>query len=435
MSFSRKIFFNKKILIYGLGKTGISSLNYLKKKNQIKIYDDNKKILKKKYKHFFINKKKIKKIKFDFIVISPGIDINKCHLKNYIKKNLKKIVTDLDIFYSHYPKNKIITITGTNGKSTTAMLLNLILKKHKKDSRLCGNIGNPILLEKNISKKTIFVIEASSYQIDYSNLFKSNYATILNISPDHLERHGSMKKYVDAKFKLFKKQTKKDLAFINTKNNFLKKKLKRTKIFSKIIFVNLNIVKKLKKKISNPYFFTLGNQENLSFIFSLAKKLNLNNNKIISEVNKFKGLKYRQEIIYKNNKFTIINDSKATSFASSINILKSLKKVYWLVGGMHKLGDKFVLKKNECKNIKAYIYGRKNFFVKQFKNKLQYICFKDLKKAVKQVLLDANNSKSQKTILFSPSSASFDNFKNFEERGEYFNFLLKKYKFKNFNAF
>ena len=433
MNLSNKIFFNKKILIYGMGKTGISSYNFLKKKNKIYLYDDDEKIVKRKFKKSFLNIKKISQITFDFIVISPGININKCNLKNYLKKNSKKIVTDLDVFYSHYSKNKIITITGTNGKSTTAKILNLILKNHKKDSRLCGNIGNPILLEKKISKKTIFVIEASSYQIDYSKLFKTNYAIILNISPDHLERHGSINNYVEAKFKLVKKQSKNDFAFLNIKNKYLKEKIIKNKVLSTIIKVNLKVIRNFIKKVNNPYFFTSGNQENLSFIFSIGKKLNLQNKKILRIVNNFKGLKYRQEIIYKNNKITIINDSKSTSFSSSINVLKSLNKVFWLVGGMSKLGDKFNLKKKECNNIKAYIYGKKNnFFVKQLKNKLSYSSFKDLKSAVKQVLLDTHSGTLHKTILFSPAAASFDSFRNFEERGQHFNYLLKKYKFKKY---
>ena len=168
MNVSNNIFCKKKILVYGLGKSGISSFNYLKKGNNIYLYDDDNKILSNKYfKKFLLSKKKIYKNIFDYIVISPGINVNSCNLKNYLKKNSKKIITDLDIFYNHYSKNKIITITGTNGKSTTAKLLNLILKKHKQDARLCGNIGNPILDEKNISKRTIFVVEASSYQLDY----------------------------------------------------------------------------------------------------------------------------------------------------------------------------------------------------------------------------------------------------------------------------
>ena len=435
MNVSRKCFNNKKILIYGMGKSGFSSYHFLKKKNYIKIYDDKKKIIKNKsIKKFFLEKSKISKIKFDYIVISPGINVNKCNLKNYLKKNSQRIITDLDIFYRNYSKNKIITITGTNGKSTTAKLLNLILINHKQDARLCGNIGNPVLLEKNISKKTIFVIEASSYQIDYSKIFKTNYAIILNISPDHLERHGSLKNYINAKFKLLKSQSRKDFAYINTKDKYLRKKIKSSKVFSKIINVNLNKIYKFRKKINNPYFLTSGNQENLSFIFSICETLNLKNKNIIKIINKFKGLKFRQEIIYKSKKVTCINDSKATSFTSSINILKSLQKVFWVVGGIPKLGDKFTLKKSECKNINAYIFGKnKSFFVKQFKNKLSFYCFKDLKEVIKKILDDvknSNNSNLHKTILFSPSAASFDSFNNFEERGEYFNFLLKKYKVK-----
>ena len=432
MNLFNKIFLNKKILIYGMGKTGISSYNFLKKKNKIYFYDDNYAVLrKKKVKKFNVNINKINKIQFDYVVISPGIDINKCNLKDYLKKNLKKIITDLDIFYLSCLKNRIITITGTNGKSTTAKLLNSILKSHKYDSRLCGNIGNPILFEKNISEKTIFVIEASSYQIEYSKIFKSNYAIILNISPDHLERHGSIENYVNAKFKLIKNQTNKDFAYMNIRNKYLKEKIKKSNIFSKIIDVNVKKIKNFKKKIFNPYFLTFGNQENLSFILAIGKQLKLKNKKIIEAVNKFKGLKYRQEIIYKDENITVINDSKATSFASSINILKSLKTVYWLVGGESKLGDKFTLKNKECRNIKAYIFGKKNnFFIKQFQNKLSYYCFSDLKNAVKQAVNDLNKNNLKKTILFSPSAASFDNFKNFEERGEYFNYLINKYKFK-----
>ena len=408
MNVSRKFFNNKKILIYGMGKSGFSSYHFLKKKNYIKIYDDKIKIIKNKsIKKFFLEKSKILKIKFDYIVISPGINVNKCNLKNYLKKNSQRIITDLDIFYSHYSKNKIITITGTNGKSTTAKLLNLILINHKLDARLCGNIGNPVLLEKNISKKTIFVIEASSYQIDYSKIFKTNYAIILNISPDHLERHGSLKNYINAKFKLLKSQSKKDFAYINAKDKYLGKKIKSSKVFSKIINVNLNKIYKFGKKINNPYFLTRGNQENLSFIFSICKTLNLKDKNILKIINKFKGLKFRQEIIYKSKKVTCINDSKATSFTSSINILKSLQKVFWIVGGTPKLGDKFTLKKSECKNINAYIFGKnRSFFVKQFKNKLSFYCFKDLKEAIQKILDDvknSNNSNLHKTILFSPS--------------------------------
>ena len=428
----KNIFIKKKILIYGLGKSGLSSYYFLKKNNNLYLYDDDKKIFKeKKIKKIFIRPENIFKNNFDFIVISPGININTCSLKNFLKKNLKKIITDLDIFYSHYFKNRNITITGTNGKSTTAKILFDILKNQKFDARLTGNIGNPILSEKKITSKTIFVIEASSYQIEYSKKFKANYALILNISPDHLERHGTFINYVKSKFKLFSNQTKQDYSFFDIKNKYLKKEIKKSKIYSQIIKVDTKSINKHIRRIKNPYFLTEGHQNNLAFIFAITKKFRLKKTNLFKVINNFKGLKYRQQIIYHSKELTLINDSKATSYSSSINILKSLKKVFWLVGGMSKLGDKFTLRKKECKNINAYIFGKKkNFFVKQFRNKLLYCCFKDLKSAVKQILFDINNNNLHKTILFSPSAASFDNFKNFEERGDYFSFLLKNYKFK-----
>ena len=430
----QRIFNKKKILIYGLGKTGLSSYLFLKKNNKIYFYDDNKKIIKdKKIQKLLIRQKNFFNQNFDFILISPGININKCHLKHFIKKNLSKVISDLDIFYTHYFKNTNITITGTNGKSTTSKIIYDILKAKKLDVRLTGNIGNPILFEKNITSKTIFVIEASSYQIEYSTKFKANYALILNISPDHLERHGNMANYTKSKFKLFINQTQKDFSFFDFKNRFLKKELKNKKLASKKINVNNSLIKKQIKKIKNPYFLTKGNQNNLAFIFALVKILRLSKINFLKIVNNFKGLEFRQQILYNSKKFTLINDSKATSFASSINILESLNKVFWIVGGIPKLGDKFLMKKKDCINFKVYIFGKnKNFFVKQFNNKIDYQLFNSLKDTVKKIALDIKNEKTKehKTILFSPSAASFDTFKDFEDRGKKFNNLIKEIKIK-----
>ena len=207
-------FKNKKILIYGLGKSGISSLNFLKNNNICSIFDDNKKNIPSNFRKKIINVGNILNKNFDFIVLSPGIDINKCKISNYLRKNRSKIITELDIFQISYPKVKKITITGTNGKSTTSKLLYDVLKANKKDVRLTGNIGYPILIEKKITKNTIFVIEASSYQLDYSKFFKSKYSVILNINPDHLERHITFKNYADAKFKIIKSQHKRDYTLL-----------------------------------------------------------------------------------------------------------------------------------------------------------------------------------------------------------------------------
>ena len=427
-----KIFFKKKILIYGLGISGYSSLNFLKKNNHVKFFDDDyQKFKNKNLKKFFISSKKIYKYNFDYIIVSPGINLEKCNLKNFLKKNKKKIFTDLDIFYSNNFRNLIIAVTGTNGKSTTVKLLSDIIKSTKKDVRLVGNIGKSILNEKKISKKTIFVVEASSYQIEYSKIFKAKYALLLNINPDHLERHKTFKKYLNAKFKLFYNQKKGDFAFFNKKSFLIKKELKNKNIKSKIINVEDKLNSSYRKLIKNEYFNNKNNQQNLSYIFAICKKLKIDKKNIIKITNSFKGLKFRQQIIYNSKKLTIINDSKATSFSSSINLINSLNNIFWILGGLPKKGDKFTLIKKKNLALKAYIYGKqKKFFIKNLKNKVPYETFLNIKEAFKKVIFELKSKKYQThaTILFSPSSASFDTFKNFEERGKYFNYLVKRQK-------
>ena len=215
--FGKKTFENKKILIYGLGISGKSCFKYLSKKNIITIFDDNKSLKNSQNQNLFLNIKKINDYKFDYIVLSPGIDLKKCKLNKYLIKNKQKIITEIDIFYLNFPKNIKITITGTNGKSTTCQILYNIFKSNKIDVRLVGNIGKPPLLEKKIKNKTIFIIEASSYQIAYSKFFKTDYAAILNLSPDHLERHGNINQYANAKLKLIYEQDRNKLAYIEKK--------------------------------------------------------------------------------------------------------------------------------------------------------------------------------------------------------------------------
>jgi UDP-N-acetylmuramoylalanine--D-glutamate ligase len=429
MKTSLNIFFNKKILIYGLGKSGLSVFKFLKKKNEVFLYDDFQSNLKiPGIKKNLLSYKNIFKLKFDQIILSPGIDIKTCKLSGFLNKNKKNIYSDLDIFFSFF-KNDCITVTGTNGKSTTCKLLYEVLLKQKFDVKLVGNIGNPILSARNIKKKTIFVIEASSYQLEYSRIFTSKYAAILNLSPDHIERHKTVNKYIKAKFKLLKNQFRGDLAFVKKDDLLIVKHLKSNKYNSKIIKVNTKKVDKFLEKIDNNYFLTETNKENLSFVLEVSKNLNLKKNLLIKSIQKFKGLKYRQQIIFKSHKLTVINDSKSTSFSSSIGLLKANPNIYWLLGGMHKKGDKFNLPKKYFNNINAFIYGKNTkFFKKKLNGKIKFKSFYNLKDALRKILVMIKKKKLiHRTILFSPCAASFDNFKNFEDRGFYFNNLIKKY--------
>ena len=423
------IFLNKKILIYGLGKSGISTFKFLRNKNDVSLYDDIKsKIINLNSKKKPTSYKSILKTKFDQIILSPGIDIDKCNLSKFLKKNKNKIYSDLDVFYSFY-KNDCITITGTNGKSTTCQLLYEVLLNQNFNVKLVGNIGNPILSVKNVKKKTIFVIEASSYQLEYSRIFRSKYAAILNLSPDHIERHKTLSKYVKAKFKLLKNQFKGNLAFVKKDDLLIKKQLSSNRFNSKIIKVDTKNTNNFLMNVDNEYFLTETNKENLLFVIEISKKLNLKRKSLIKTIQKFKGLKYRQQIIFKRKYLTIINDSKSTSFSSSIGLLKTNYNIYWLLGGIYKKGDKLNLSKKYSNNIKAFIYGKnKKFFNKKLEGKINYKNFDNLKDAIKEIFKIVKKEKfKNKTILFSPCAASFDSFKNFEDRGSYFNRIIKKY--------
>ena len=150
--------------------------------------------------------------------------------------------------------------------------------RQKYDVRLVGNIGNPILSIKNVKKNTFFVIEASSYQLEYSKIFRSKYAAILNLTPDHIERHKTFNNYIKAKFKLLKNQLKGHLAFIKKNDLIIQREIKSSRIRSKITEVDKNKIDIFLKNIDNNYFLTETNKENLSFVLAISKKLNIQTN-------------------------------------------------------------------------------------------------------------------------------------------------------------
>ena len=434
--FASQKYKNKKIAIYGMGITGCSAATTLKKLGaKIFCWDDNLKIRRKiKNFNFPLDKFWLNKDFFDNIVISPGIDINRCKIRKYLKKNLNKIITDLDLFFELNKNSIIISITGTNGKSTTCKIIEKILKTARYDVITAGNIGDPILSLDKIKKKYIFILEVSSYQLQYSKIFHSKYAAILNISPDHLERHKNIKNYVKVKSKIFLAQNGSDYSYINSRNKFsklIKNIFKSLKLKSKLISVNKSSCNLLLKKINNKYFESEGNIENLTFAYTIVKNFKVSDKIIIKALNEFKGLSHRQEVIFSNKKLLCINDSKATSFDACLQSLLNYNKIYWIVGGVPKYKDNFYLKKVRKKIIKAYIVGKNiSFFKKQIGNNIPYIVSKNIRNAVNNIYKDSKlNENSRKTILLSPAAASFDQFSNFENRGTYFkNLIIKKFK-------
>jgi UDP-N-acetylmuramoylalanine--D-glutamate ligase len=408
-------------LVYGLGLTGQSVVKFFKK-NKIKNY----KVWDDKQKKLFENKrtKNLNKTlnDVDYIVLSPGVSLNEN--KNLIKYK-EKIITDIDFLYLSNKNFKSIVVTGTNGKSTTCKLISHLLKKNKFQVLLGGNIGNPIL-DLKIKKNSYIIIEASSFQLSHSKFIRPDYAILLNVTNDHLDWHGNIKNYTYAKLKIFMLQKRNQFAIVNSK---LKKIFKKRNFASKLIIPEEKKYKKIKKKINNHYLRLSINDENMSFVSTFSKLLRISEKRFISAVNSFVGLPHRYEIFLKKKNIIFINDSKATSFEATKYALLNSKNIYWIVGGLPKKKDKIYLSKIRKNIVKCYIVGKSvNFFRKQIKGKINFSVTNNLKKTLLKVFEDIKLSKEiSNTILFSPAAASYDQFMNFEKRGDEFKKLSKLY--------
>jgi len=408
-------------LVYGLGLSGLSVIKFFKKNNfkNFTIWDDNITNLLKSHR---TRNLELTLNKVDYIVLSPGISAFK---NKKLRKYKKKIITDIDLFFLSNYKSKSIVVTGTNGKSTTCKLIAHLLKKNKLKFSLGGNIGTPILDIKK-SNNSYVIIEASSYQLSHSKFINPDFGLFLNLTNDHLEWHGSMKNYLNSKLKIFNHQTDNQFAIIN--KNFKKIFIKKN-FLGKLILPNKKEYDKIKYKINNDYLTSNINEENMSFIYSFSKLLKIRQESFIEAMKTFKGLPHRFEIFLKKKEVTFINDSKATSFVATQAALSSLKNIYWILGGLPKKGDKVILSKYKSNIIKCYLIGKNiNFFKKQIKGKLVFSITKNLKNSLIQISKDIKLQKNnKKSVLLSPAAASFDQFINFEKRGNEFKRLCRKY--------
>jgi UDP-N-acetylmuramoylalanine--D-glutamate ligase len=413
-------------LVYGLGSSGHSVIKYFKKNNisNYFVWDDNFKLRERfKSKNVSNLSKSLKEV--DYIVLSPGISLKKTKFKKILNKYKKKIITDIDLFYLTNKNLKSIVVTGSNGKSTTCKIITHLLKKNRLNVMLGGNIGTPVLNLEN-KKNTFFVIETSSFQLSHSKFIHPNYAILLNITNDHLDWHGSMKEYIRSKLRIFNLQGKDNFALVNSR---LRNIFKKNNYQSKLISLKLNLYKKIKFKIKNRYLKSFINDENMNFVYTLSKHLKISDKLFIKSMNTFKGLEHRYETFLSKKNIVFINDSKATSFEASKFAISSEKNIYWILGGLPKDKDNIDLKYLKKNIVKSYIIGKNiDFFKNQLKGKVDFTITKNIKNSIIRILKDIKLFKKKNNIvLLSPSAASFDQFKNFENRGNEFKKLCKLY--------
>ncbi|MDO8735001.1 MAG: UDP-N-acetylmuramoyl-L-alanine--D-glutamate ligase [Elusimicrobiota bacterium] len=376
----------------------------------------------------------------DLIIPSPGVPGDIPFLLSSKKRGIE-ILSDIEIFFLRASYKMIIAITGTNGKTTTTSMVGEALSDAGCKNIVCGNIGVPVcdFIEKSAAQ-TYIVMEVSSYQLEYTKKFAPHIAAILNITPDHLHRHKTMKNYADIKSNIFAHQKKNDFCILN-KEDELCLKLSR-KCSSKIRFFSAKenkgyspcvIIARSEMKTSFHFPRSLDNKKTLNLkipgIHNIENALasieiltaaGLSEKTIFKSLSDFKGVEHRLEFVREFGGVRYINDSKSTNVSSTLVAIKSFSQPIILILGGRDKGSPYTplipFIKNNVKKIIAIGESKKKIFT-QLKDATDIILLDNVEAAVKKAMEFAA---SGDIVLLSPACASFDQFKNYEQRGEFF---------------
>lgn len=440
---------NKKILILGFGKEGESTYLFLRKhfpEKKLEIVDKNMNLLTDK--PYLLEDINVEVVLgedyfrdidyFDIVLKTPGIS-----LKDFdISKFENKITSQLELLLEFVPCYTI-GVTGTKGKSTTSSLIYQMIKEQGKDVMLLGNIGEPIFNDiDDMKKDTILVLELSSHALEFVKK-SPNIAILLDIYEEHLDHYSSMEKYIEAKFNVAKFQSKNDIFIYNASNRYMQEfnfdykksdyaiieedsELSKTLNLKSDNYVLINEDRiyfnktKLFDSKLNMQLKGKHNENNVLFVLTVAKILNLDMEKAKNTIENFKNLEHRMEFVAEINDVKYYNDSIATIPEATINAVDALKNVNTLLVGGKDRGVELdslyeYLKKSNIENIIClpktgeYVYNSL-----KDTNKKCYLV-KDMPEAVK---LAKEVTKPNTICLLSPAASSYGYFKNFEERGK-----------------
>jgi len=389
---------------------------------------------------------------FVFMVLAPGIPygFNPHPVVTKAKEAGVEMICDIELFYRAYPDVQTIGITGTNGKSTTTALMTHALNHCGYNATMAGNIGTAICDIQEVEKLDYLVLELSSYQLDLCPTFTPDYAILLNITPDHLDRHGSMKNYVEAKGNVLKGP---GMAFIGVDDDFTNKLFNDAFIIGQrkvtpisvlqpipegifvkggVLFVNNRGVDHKIFDVSD--FITLKgkhNYQNLACVYGVLRSLDMPTDQVQTAFETYSGLPHRQYLCANYKGVTFINDSKATNGEAASKALSAYDNIYWIIGGRAKKGGLNGLEIFSDKIIKAYVIGECAplfcAWLDHFNIPFEYS--KTLEAATQNAATDAinNDTLEHKTVLLSPATASWDQYKSFEARGDAFQSSVQEF--------
>lgn len=438
---------NKKVLVCGLGVSGIASAALLKKLGvSVTVSDirseDKLDLSALQDVNVYVGKNPDDIInKQDLIVISPGISTDLPFVKLAHELNIP-VWSEIELAY-RVSKAPIIAITGTNGKTTTTALTGKIIKNYYKNSLVAGNIGIPLTENiYNVPKDAYVVAEISSFQLETIDLFCPKVSAILNITPDHLNRHKTFENYCMAKAKVFQNQNENDYTVLNFDDKLCRQLASKTKahvVFFSVenkldegVFLDEGKIKINFKNINETLMdaeqINLLGKHNISNVLAavaISVCVDVPLNIIYNTIKDFKAVSHRLEFVREINGIKFYNDSKATNVDSAVKALQAIETPIILIGGGYDKNVDFYDWIKEFKNV------RKLILIGQVKEKIakqceelgffDYVICQTFEDAVKKSFEIA---KSNDSILLSPACASWDMFSNFEKRGDLFKSIV-----------
>ncbi len=389
---------------------------------------------------------------FAAIMLSPGVPLT--HPKPHwtvekARAEGVEILGDIELFARtvnaapEHKRPKVVAITGTNGKSTTTALIGHICAEAGRDVRIGGNIGLGVLGLEDMHGGAVYVLELSSYQLDLTSSLKADVTVILNISPDHLERHGDMEGYVAAKRRILMNQGKGDTAVIGVDDLWGQRICTEITAANRRTIVPVSASKAMGRGVyalDGLLYDATGeraaevadlkrarslpgrhNWQNAAAAYAAAKGLGVAPDQVARSLLSFPGLAHRMETVGVVGKVRFVNDSKATNADAARQALSSYPKVYWIAGGQPKTGGIDDLADLFPRVIKAYLVGEASAaFARTLKGKAAVAECGTIDNAVHAAFQDASASGKEAIVLLSPACASFDQFADFEQRGEAF---------------
>lgn len=387
------------------------------------------------------------------LVLSPGIPLTHPAPHPVVKQASEAdcpVIGDIELFVTATAATDdrtIVAVTGTNGKSTTTALIGKIVAQAGKEVVVAGNIGTPVLDSRATGPDGIYVVEMSSYQIDLTPSMNADVTVLLNITPDHLDRHGGMDGYAKVKAKLLKQQSPDKTAIVGLDDSYCRKIFEDMERDGSPTLVGISIAGNIDCEVQvaggllrvktngNSRIVTDLNQtsnlpgkhnwQNVAAAYAAASAIGVPENAIIAGIQSFQGLAHRMEHIAKLASVDVINDSKATNMDAAARALACYSSIYWIAGGRPK-GETIDVLRDYFGNIrKAYVYGEAG---PEFGRSLEGVvpCEVDetLQIATESALRDSLNAAKTAAdplvVMLSPACASFDQFSDFEARGEAF---------------